>query len=303
MVIALSTVVRYVGLGAALVALVHETLLLRAPGTVPIATLVRRELRAPPGSALAIVIGLVAGGLLVTGPVAWDVALGNATLDRAPEWQQASVVAVVATVMVKLLWVVFEELAFRAALVTSLARRLATPLAVAASAIAFAAAHGRDGGSTAILVVDGIAYATAYVATRSLLAPIAWHAGKNLAVWLLTQSTMQRAPSPWRLTTTGSTSVIGAIAFTGAVVTVAAWLFLRQRHGEPLPGRPEPLRLHAPGGVSQLHERLRHALHERRRPADVDVRIERRSRGRLREHVRVDAAGEPRPPGRLGARE
>jgi membrane protease YdiL (CAAX protease family) len=228
MVTVIATTVRLAGLGAALLALVRETFALRAPGTLPIARLVRREL----GASVRVgdvIVCLAAGVLLVAAPVTWSIALGDAELTTDPQWQRAAILAVAATVVVKLLWVFFEELAFRAALITVVARRLPVSVAIAISAIAFAAAHGRDVGAAAVLFVDGIGFGVAYVATRSLRPPIAWHLGKNLAVWVLTgQSTMQFAALPWRLSG-ATTSVAVDLAFAVLVVGVMSLLLLRRQ--------------------------------------------------------------------------
>jgi membrane protease YdiL (CAAX protease family) len=226
-VIAPMTVARFAGLALALAALVRETLSLRAPGAFPIARLIRRELRPSHGSAWMTALCFIAGVLLVAVPVLWDVTLGGATMSRALRWQHASVLAVIGTILIKVAWVFFEELSFRAALITAVARRVALPLAVLVSALAFAAAHGRDVASTTILVIDGVGYGAAYVATRSLRAPIAWHAGKNITVWALTgQSTMQLIESPWRLTTTDSSSV-AEIAMAAVIVGLTAMFLWR----------------------------------------------------------------------------
>ena len=228
MVNAIATAVRFAGLGAALFALVRETFGLRAPGTLPIARLVRRELgaRVPVGQ---LVICLAAGVLLVATPVAWSIALGDAELSADSGWQGAAILAVVATVGVKVLWVFFEELAFRAALITVVSRRLPVAVAVVISAIAFAAAHGRDAAAAAILFVDGVGFGVAYVATRSLRPPIAFHLGKNLAVWLFTgQSTMQFAALPWRLSGATTNSAVD-LGFGVLVVSLASLLLLRRQ--------------------------------------------------------------------------
>ena len=224
---------RFLGLGLALAALILETLRLRAPGTLPIARLVQRELRARL-SWRDLVMCFAAGVLLVLVPVVCSTALGSAEPTRDPQWRSVSAVAVLGTVAVKLLWVAFEELAFRAALIRQLASRTGILVAVAVSAIAFAAAHGRDALSAAVLTVDGIAFGVAYVATGAIRAPIAWHFGKNLAVWVLTgQSTMQFASLPWRLSGTTATSPIDLVAAV-VVAGLTSLLLLRKHHASRL---------------------------------------------------------------------
>lgn len=227
MVTVLAAAARLSGLGAALVALVRETWKLRAPGTLPVVQLVRREVRAKPTPG-QMALCAAAGILLAATPVAWSVALGDASFVTVPGWQLASLLPVVATVIVKVLWVFFEELAFRAALITALTRRVAIPVALAISALAFAAAHGRDALSTVVLAVDGIGFAVAYVATGSIRAPIAWHLGKNLAVWICTgASTLQFAPMPWRLA--GEVSSYAELGFAMLLVALTSLALLTSR--------------------------------------------------------------------------
>ena len=199
MVTGFATGARVVGLGVGLVALIRETLALRVPGTLPIVRLVQRELGPKPRAGDLVLCG-VAGLLSVAVPVAWSIALGTGALLPASSWRTVSLLALCGTVAVKVLWVFFEELIFRAALITSLRGRIGVPAAVAISAMAFAAAHGRDAMSAAVLLADGVGFGVAYVVTGSIRAPILWHLGKNVAVWALTgQSTMQFATLPWRI--------------------------------------------------------------------------------------------------------
>src|SRR5690349_14563819 len=66
-----------------------------------------------------------------------------------------------------------------------------------------------------------------------------------------------------------------------------------------LSGWPEALRLYPRGFMAKLHEHLSRRFDERCWAADVDVRPERRGRGDLGEHVRIDSSPEPRPAGWL----
>ena len=228
MVTTVLTAARVVGLFAALGALMRETWLLRAPGTLPIARLVQRELR-PKLRAGQVALCTIAGVLLVAAPIGWSITLGDLELVRDPQWRLASILALVATVIVKVLWVLFEELAFRAAMITVLARRVGLGLGVtiAVSAAAFAAAHGRDAMSAAVLIVDGIGFGVAYVATGGIRAPIAWHLSKNLAVWILTgQSTLQFATLPWRLVGESPTAWV-ELSFAVLIVGLTSVLLMR----------------------------------------------------------------------------
>jgi membrane protease YdiL (CAAX protease family) len=226
MVTTVLTAARIAGLFAALAALMRETWLLRAPGTLPIARLVQREFRPKLGLG-QLTLCIIAGVLLVAAPIGWSITLGHVELVRDPQWRLASILALVATVIVKVLWVLFEELAFRAAMIRVLARRTGIALAVAFSAAAFAAAHGRDAMSAAVLIVDGIGFGVAYVATGGIRAPIVWHLSKNLVVWLLTgQSTLQFATLPWRLVGESPTAWV-ELSFAVVIVGVTSAVLMR----------------------------------------------------------------------------
>src|SRR5918992_4810840 len=69
------------------------------------------------------------------------------------------------------------------------------------------------------------------------------------------------------------------------------------------PSRSEALGLDSLRVVPQVYKRLCHALHERRRAADVNTRLLVRARADLREHLGVDAARVARPTGRLRVRQ
>jgi membrane protease YdiL (CAAX protease family) len=241
MVASLVSAARFVGVGVGVGALILETLALRAPGTLPIVRLIQRELRRTPKTR-QVLLGLAAGLLLVGAPVAWSIALGGAEMTFDPKWSFRSIIAVIATVVVKLLWVFFEEVVFRAALITALRRWVGIPSAVAIAALVFAAAHGRDGLSAAVLAADGVGFGVAYVVTGSIQTPIAWHLSKNLAVWAVTgESAMQFATLPWRLTGSGSSALVD-LCFAVLVVGLTSVALLRSSHRhiarESTPGQP-----------------------------------------------------------------
>lgn len=190
---------KYAALLAALIALVTTVLSLRRPGARPLVLLLRREFRGP-HSAMEVLLCLIAGVLLVILPIAWESATGQVAVVRNPAWSRAAWAAGLLTILVKIGLVLFEELAFRAALQTLLARYLPSAVTVAASALLFAAAHGRGWLDGAVLFVDGVGYGALYLLSGSLVAPVALHAAKNLGVWLLTSGgTIQFAVSPWRV--------------------------------------------------------------------------------------------------------
>ena len=73
------------------------------------------------------------------------------------------------------------------------------------------------------MALDGVGFGLACLATRSLWMPTAWHAAKNLAVWLLAgQGTMQFAAGPLAIRWAGPPFWVGAAHQAGAVDVAAA---------------------------------------------------------------------------------
>jgi membrane protease YdiL (CAAX protease family) len=227
-------IARLVGLAAGTAALVGWVWSMRRFPIVERRAAFRRELAPSAGPRGATFVCAVAGLLAVFLPVAWSLVSGTAHLAIDRRWIAGSVVAFLATIVVKLALVVSEEAIYRTAFVRTIASVLGRPGALLCGAVAFALAHGRDAMSAAILTADGIGFGVAYLVTRSLRAPVAWHAAKNLAVWLLVgESTIQFARGPARLTSESNAPPGDApeLVITLAVVAVTtAWL-LRRRAG------------------------------------------------------------------------
>ena len=185
-------------------------------------TTFRRELAPSVGPRGATAVCAIAGVLTVAMSIATSVADGSANLSVDSRWIEGSILAFLATIVVKLALVVAEEAIFRTAVIRTIAPFAGAGLAVCIGAGLFALAHGRDVTSTAILAADGVGFGVAYVATGSLRAPVAWHAAKNLAVWLLVgESTMQLARGPARLTYAGGPSGTAAVDLAVTLVVVA----------------------------------------------------------------------------------
>lgn len=183
-------------------------------------------------------MGALAGVLLVVIPVAWLLATDAASITVDPRVADGASAAVLLTIAVKLLLVLFEELVFRAGVVRTFSRYTGVMGAVVLGAAAFGAAHGRDVVSSAVLFADGIGFGVAYVATGSLRAPIAWHAAKNLTVWVLAgRSTIEFAASPLRLAFPDAAPTGSTVAeLVSAVIIVAAmsvWLLRSVGRREP----------------------------------------------------------------------
>lgn len=230
------TIVRAFALLVGLGALVSAVARAREPGTFPLATLMERWFSRKPSLDLLFIaaaagvatvvlvplIGLLGGWVQITlaGPV-------------SGRWFALAI----AGAAVKTVYVLFEELIFRGALVSELRRRARPEVAIGVSALVFAAAHsGRSWIDMAILFADGVGFALAFVATRSLWAPVIWHLTKNLSVWLFLGSgtidlthglfDLQYAGSEWVL---GSTSSAGLadLAVTALIVGLVIWRLRR----------------------------------------------------------------------------
>lgn len=224
---------------AATAALVWTVVEERVAGRVPLVSLGRRWFAWAGTTAGTVVTALAAGVLLVVAPLAIQAAARGPAAASDPDGAAAGVFAgIVATVAVKLALVAFEEVAFRGALLDQLRERIGGPQAVLGSAVLFGLAHAARAGDSAsdlvvaVTFVDAIGYGIAALATRSLWTPLAWHASKNLAVWLLTgSSTLQFAPG---LVTLGSgATTVTDVAMAALVVAVAAplvWLLARHEN-------------------------------------------------------------------------
>lgn len=141
-------------------------------------------------------VALLAGALSVFLPAAVSVAAGWAGWSTAPWDPSAGPLA--ATLGAKALLVVSEEILFRSALITLLLGFVSPGRAVVVSAALFALSHGGRGPfDLLILFADGIGFGCAFVWTRRIWLPAAWHFSKNLAVWLLGGGTLQWAAGPW----------------------------------------------------------------------------------------------------------
>lgn len=178
-------IVRALALAMVLATLVGWVWRVRAPGTFPLATLLRRWYgRPPPPTHLAAGLGI--GALLAVLPVARRVASGEAHLVLAGSFSGTWSVLVVASLAAKLFLVASEEVCFRGALLSAATARLPTWVAVVATALLFAVVHrDRTFAGAVVLAVDGVTFASAFVLSGSLWLPTMIHMGKNVAVWAL----------------------------------------------------------------------------------------------------------------------
>lgn len=197
----------FVGAGA----LIADVLRRRRAGLGPFAALVEGRFSCPkeqrPLVAAAFLAGAASVGLPVTiAAVAGWLRVGIA-VSPAAAWLSLAAVTLVAKVAL----VVCEELIFRAALQGRLQRSLGVWPAVVIAALTFAAAHaGRPPLDVLVVGLDGVAFGVLFAATGSLLAPIAWHASKNVTVWLLGGGTVQFVEGPWTVVSAGPTLWLGS---------------------------------------------------------------------------------------------
>jgi membrane protease YdiL (CAAX protease family) len=208
----------------------------RSAGRLPFVSLGRRWFGRGATTGGALAVAVLAGLLLVVVPLLPALVAG-APADRpsAP----VAPVAVLLTAVVKLLFVVFEEIAFRGALLDQLRARLAAPQAIVAAALLFGVAHAARPGDpfhapvVAVTLVDGVGYGAAAVITGSLWTPVAWHAAKNLAVWQLTSAgALQFAPGAFAYGSAEAGTDVTDVGVAAVVVALAiplVWLTAARR--------------------------------------------------------------------------
>lgn len=173
----------------ALVAMVLETLAHRKASSFPLTAVLATRFPFPVPSGTPMASAACAGAAAVLIPLMLCAAAGRLSLAIARPTSQWVLLALV-TVLVKTLWVVIEEVIFRGALLSQIAARTGTVVAVIVSAVVFAGAHSSRAAvpnllSLAVYVLDGLIFGVLAVRTAALWAPAAWHLSKNLVIWVL----------------------------------------------------------------------------------------------------------------------
>jgi membrane protease YdiL (CAAX protease family) len=140
-----------------------------------------------------------------------------------------------AAIGVKLLFVLFEEIIYRGALLAQLRARTPAIVAVSISSVLFALSHpGRSTLDLAIVAADGIGFGASYLMTRSLWLPVMWHFGKNVSVWLLYgRGTIDVTHGLFALEESGTAASTGHLLVTVAVVALVADILRRNAHRGP----------------------------------------------------------------------
>lgn len=215
--LAFAFIAQFVGI----MALVKSVWERRGPNRWPLAILVQERFRAPTWRWG--LIGLFAGSLSIIGPLALAMLFGwaqiqpnNAALSALSLWG-------LLTFGIKLVWAAVEELVVRGAILPQTAKFMNSILSLALSALLFAWAHlERTRGLTPtwldliVFGLDGVGFALAYLATRSLWPPTIWHAAKNIWIWLLfSESTLQFTSGLFQARYTGPVLWVGASRQSG----------------------------------------------------------------------------------------
>ncbi|MGW8282090.1 MAG: CPBP family intramembrane glutamic endopeptidase, partial [Gemmatimonadota bacterium] len=193
-------VLRVVSLLVGLASLIASVIRARDSSRFPILVLGRDWLGTRPRRGVVVVGGLAGIASVLVVPVLGQAAGALRIGVRAPRDEDWLWLAAV-TIGMKAAFVLFEEAIFRGSLCSNLRRTMPPILAVIVSAVIFAAAHAnRTPVGLAILVVDGIGFAAAFLAFGSLWLPLTWHLSKNVAIWLIYGTgTVGLTPGPLRV--------------------------------------------------------------------------------------------------------
>lgn len=221
----------YLALAAALLALVACIRERRHAASMPVAQLLRERFGRLSMSEFATGIALGSFAIALPFAVAWQ----NTWVATMPADGSRGIAGVLllgtATVAVKLLWAAMEELVYRGALQPQLAKRFGGAAALVAGSLLFALSHLERSGDSApgvlsltVLTLDGIAFGLAYAATRSLWLGTAWHAAKNIWIWLLGGGTLQFTPGVIEARYTGPELWIGGLQQAGLLDLIATLL-------------------------------------------------------------------------------
>ncbi len=218
----------------ALASLIKAVLDRRAPGTMPLQTLLRERFSAFPPRLSICLLGLLAGSASVLVPYLFFASQGWVDSRLAAELAASFLILAALTFLIKILWAALEEVIFRGALLPQLARWSPAWFGIILSALLFAFGHleGRNaspnGFSLVVYALDGVGFGLIFLAARGLWPAVIWHASKNIWIWLLySESTLQFAPGIFRTRVAGPELLVGSAGQAGLVdVLVTAIIVL-----------------------------------------------------------------------------
>lgn len=182
------TILQITALMISSISLIGAVIGVRKEGTFPIATLMHNWFYRLP-SARGIFLGIMAGIASVAIVPLIGLLSGRAQIafNGIPTFRWIVWIVLALTgVLVKCAFVLFEELIFRGAIISQFRQWTFPLIAAILSAFLFATSHGRYSFlDMAVLFVDGIGFAVAFLVTEALWIPVIWHLSKNIAVWLI----------------------------------------------------------------------------------------------------------------------
>lgn len=227
---------RVVAVGVGLATMVRSVLRASRGSGFPLVVLLRPWLEIPRAGPVAVgaLAGLGSVLFVPLGGTLWGAVRIHPSLSPSLPWIGLAAVSI----LLKAAFVFFEEVVYRGSLCTELQRSSSSLVAIVLSATVFALAHtGRSPLGLAILWLDGVGFAAAFLTLGSLWMPLAWHLSKNVAVWAFYGGTVELTSGPLRVEVTGSRWLLGSpegpgvgdLLVTCVVVASVLWYLRRSR--------------------------------------------------------------------------
>jgi len=244
-----TSILSSLSLFVSLAALIKTVVERRSPGSFPLLAFVRERFSTAALPISTHMLGLAAGSASILVPFTLFIVLGWVRVQPSANFSIPILTLMVVTLAGRILWAALEELIYRGALLPQISKWSPAWFGIILSAALFAFSHleGRsanpDGLSLAVFILDGIGFGLVFLASRSLLPALFWHAGKNICIWLLySQSTLQFAPGIFHAEITGPALWTGSpgkaglvdVIVTAAIVLAAlviSWGSLKRHSG------------------------------------------------------------------------